>query len=71
MQRLKRKYFKPFSVTWWSGFVPLIAGLIVATIDLHSLQSIVNTINNITGNIPASGMIVYGLTAIGLRGKDD
>lgn len=68
---MERKYFKPRSLTWWSGFVPLLAGGLVASVDIHGLQSIVSTINNVTGGIPASGMIVYGLTAIGLRGKDD
>lgn len=67
---METKYFKPRSITWWSGVIPLIAGLFIATGDLHGLQSIVNAIHNMTGGIPASGMIVYGLTAIGLRGKD-
>lgn len=64
------KYFKPLSITWWSGIIPLLAGLFVATVDLHGAVNWVSAIDNVTGGIPASGMIVYGLTAIGLRGKD-
>lgn len=64
------KYFKPLSITWWSGIIPLIAGLSVATVDLHGMTAIVSTINNLSGDIPASSMILYGMTAIGLRGKD-
>lgn len=63
-----KKYVKPKSITWWSGFVPLIVGVFVGTDELHGLQSIVNSINNLTGHIPASVMVMYGLTAIGLRG---
>jgi len=64
------KYFKPLSVTWWSGIVPLSVGMFVATANIHELQNIVTSINIMTNDTPASVMIIYGLTAIGLRGKD-
>lgn len=62
------KYIKPKSLTWWSGVVPLVAGLVVASEPLHGLSGLVATINAVTGDIPAAGMITYGLTAIGVRG---
>ncbi len=64
------KYVKPKSVTWWSGFIPMIAGIFVAAEPIHGLQSIVASIDAMTGGITPSGMIIYGMTAIGLRGKD-
>lgn len=67
---MEKKYFKPKSLTWWSGFIPLFTGIYVASVDLHGFLSTVNVINAITGNLPPSIMVTYGLTAIGLRGKD-
>lgn len=62
------KYIKPASLTWWGAVVPVIAGLIVATVDLHHQFSIVNAINGITGGLPPAVMINSGLVAIGFRG---
>jgi hypothetical protein len=62
------KYIKLRSLTWWSGVVPLLAGVFVATVDLHGVQSIVNSINALSGNMQPSAMVVYGLTVIGFRG---
>lgn len=64
------KYLKPKSLTWWSGFIPLVVGIFLASEEMHGLTALVNTINNITGAIPAVAMINFGLVAIGLRGKD-
>jgi hypothetical protein len=62
------KYWKPRSVTWWGGVVPLVAGLILATEPLHGWLDLVATINNMTGFIPAAILINSGAVAIGLRG---
>tara|TARA_R110000782_G_scaffold218427_1_gene305823 strand:- start:34137 stop:34337 length:201 start_codon:yes stop_codon:yes gene_type:complete len=62
------KYFKPRSVTWWGGVLPVVAGLIVATAEIHGNLAAVTAINNITGGIPAAALINSGLVAIGLRG---
>ena len=39
------RYFKPRSVSWWASFVPLFAGIIVASEPIHGLSSITDTIN--------------------------
>jgi hypothetical protein len=62
------KYFKPKSVTWWAGLVPLVAGLIIATEPLHGWMDLVATINNMTGRVPAAVLINAGAVAIGMRG---
>ena len=62
------KYWKPRSVTWWAGLVPLVAGLILATEPLHGWLDLVATINNMTGRVPAAVLINAGAVAIGMRG---
>lgn len=65
------KYFKPKSLTWWAALVPLLGGLIVATGPLHGLAPLVDTINNISGDMSAAVLINIGLGGIGLRGALD
>lgn len=62
------KYFKPKSVTWWAALAPLIGGLIVATGPLHGYAHLVDTINNLSGDMSAAVLINIGLGGIGLRG---
>lgn len=66
-----RKYLKPTSLTWLASLVPLLAGLMVATLPLHGLDAIVTTINNLTGGLSAAVMINTGLLGIGVRGAID
>jgi hypothetical protein len=62
------KYFKPKSLTWWSSFVPLIAGVLVASEALHGWSAVTSTIDAVTGGISPSLMINAGLIGIGVRG---
>lgn len=62
------KYFKPKSLTWWASFAPLLTGALVASLPLHGLVEIVQTINSITGGLPPAVMINIGLAGIGIRG---
>ena len=62
------KYFKPKSVTWWAGMVPLVAGIVVATESLHGMTSVVLAIDTITEGASPAAMINAGLAAIGFRG---
>lgn len=62
------KYFKPKSLTFWASFAPLLTGALVASLPLHGLVSIVQTINSITGDIPPAVLINIGLAGIGIRG---
>ncbi len=64
------KYFKPGSVTWWTGFVALLAGCIVALgTEVEPLRPAANVLSAMT-EMPPAVMISFGLGLIGLRGKD-
>ena len=62
------KYIKTQSLTWWSSFVPLILGALVATLPLHGWQPAVDVVDALTGGVSASVLINAGLFGIGLRG---
>jgi len=63
------KYFKPKSLTWWAGISSLSAGVVVAVSSSFGvLEPVGSFINALTGDIAPSIMVLYGLTAIGLRG---
>ena len=62
------KYVKTKSLTWWASFVPLFLGLLVATLPLHGWQSVIDTIDALTGGVSASVLINGGLFGIGVRG---
>ena len=68
VQRIRRKYWKPHSLTWLSSFVPLIAGIFVATEPLHGLAAWVQAVNAMTGDMHPAVLINLGLVGIGLRG---
>jgi hypothetical protein len=61
-------YFKPKSLTWWAAFVPLMAGLVVASEPIHGMGAVVQTIDSMTGNVSSAILINVGLAGIGFRG---
>ena len=61
------KYFKPRSLTWWSGFVPLALGVFMALEPVHGLTAWVAAVSNAT-DMTAPVLINLGLVAIGFRG---
>lgn len=65
---LKRKYWKPGSLTWLMSVAPLVAGLVIATEPLHGMSGLVEAINNMTGSTPPAVLINAGLAGIGIRG---
>lgn len=67
---MERKYFKPMSLTWWGGFVPLCAGMFVAAEPLHGLAAHVATVAAMYGDTHPVVPINAGLAIIGFRGKD-
>lgn len=62
------KYFKPKSVTWWSGVIPLAAGIFLALEPIHLMSDYVAVVREIFGNVTPGVLINGGLAAIGLRG---
>lgn len=67
-ERVTFKYFKPFSLTWWSALCPLLIGVFLATEDLHGWTAMVNTVNALAGDPIPFNWINAGLAGIGLRG---
>ena len=61
------KYFKPKSLTWWTGFLTLLAGLFMATESIHGMTALADSIYTATG-MGAPVLINAGLFAIGIRG---
>ena len=67
---MNSKYFKPTSITWWTGFVALSAGTIVALGgEVEALRPTANVLSAMA-DMPPAVMISFGLGLIGLRGKD-
>ena len=64
---MKRKYFKPNSLTWWVSIAPLAAGVFMACEPLHGLSGAVDSLRNATG-LTAPVLINMGLAGVGLRG---
>ena len=65
---VERKYIKPKSVTWWASFVPLLAGLTLATQDIHAWSDLVAVIDRASGGMTPFQLINVGLLGIGIRG---
>jgi len=70
VERIKEKYWKPTSVSWWASFVPLVIGIIIASEPVHGWAEVVEALNRMCGNIPAYVLINGGLAGIGFRGRD-
>lgn len=64
------KYFKPKSVTWWSGFVPLTSGMFVAFEPVHQLAEYATAVSAMYGDVSPAIPINAGLAMIGLRGAN-
>lgn len=62
-----RKYWKPRSLTFWAGFVPILAGAFVAFEPVHGLTNWAVSISALYGDAPPIVPINAGLALIGLR----
>lgn len=65
---MDRKYFKPRSLTWWSGFAPISAGAFVAFEPVHQLAEWTAAVSAMYGDVSPAVPINAGLALIGLRG---
>lgn len=61
------KYVKPKSLTWWASIAPLFAGLFMASVPIHGMAGLADSIGNATG-LSAPVLINMGLAGVGLRG---
>lgn len=68
VRRIRRKYWKPTSLTWLSSVAPIGLGAFVATEPLHGLTAWVQSVNAMTGDMHPYVLINAGLVGIGLRG---
>ncbi len=62
------KYFKPRSVTWWGGAIPIAAGLLIAFLPVTGAAEVAKAISTLFGDAPPAVLINGGLITIGLRG---
>ena len=62
------KYFKPRSVTWWTGAANLSAGIFLASEPVHGFEQWAEAVRLAFGGASASVLITAGLGLIGLRG---
>lgn len=69
---MNAKYFKPKSVTWWTGIACVAGGFVSAAGPEIGgpIQSASNVILSVSGVGPAA-MFAAGLGLIGLRGATD
>lgn len=67
---MTRKYFKPKSLTWLTGFTAIATGTIIAAGgEIEAIRPLANVLSAMT-DVPPAVMISFGLGLIGLRGKD-
>lgn len=64
------KYVKLKSLTWWSGFVPLTAGVFVALEPVHHLANYAEAVSTMYGGVSPAIPINAGLAIIGFRGSN-
>lgn len=64
-------YFKPKSLTWWSGLVSILLGLFMMANQSYQLGEVAKVIVALLGGGEASpsGMIILGSGLIGIRAK--
>ena len=65
---MESRYFKPRSLTWWSGFVPLLSGAFVAFEPVHGLADYAQAVSAMYGGTDPAIPINAGLAIIGFRG---
>ncbi len=61
------KYVKPTSLTWWSGLIPLAAGLFIATVPMHGMADLADIVSSLFGEADPAILINSGLAIIGIR----
>ncbi len=65
------RYFKPTSLTWWSGITALALGilmLVCRSCELGDFGALIAALAG-SGDASPAGLIVLGLGLIGLRDK--
>jgi hypothetical protein len=65
---MTHKYFKPKSLTWWSGIAMVMSGGFIAAEPLHVLTNLAVTLQAIYADASPAMLINAGLAIIGLRG---
>ncbi len=68
VRRIRRKYWKPTSLTWLASATPLALGVFIATEPMHHLSEAVEAARNMTGGLTPYELINAGLIGIGIRG---
>lgn len=65
------RYFRPSSVSWWSGFAMIAMGFLTIFYPSHATNELGILLTTLMGGQDASpaGMVLMGLAVIGLRDK--
>ncbi len=66
---MESRYFKPHSVTWWSGVALVAMGIIRGIGEGFNLGPVALVIDAWTGGIGPSVLIAQGAGVIGLRAQ--
>ena len=68
---MEKRYFKPKSVTWWTGIVMLVSGALLSVDAGYSLGAAGDMLRTAAGDVGANYLILQGAALIGLRGALD
>lgn len=61
------KYFKPWSLTWWSGAIPFLIGLFIVMAPVHQMFEWVEVIRAFIGDADPITLMGLGGGLVGLR----
>jgi len=62
------KYFKPKSLSWWSGIAMVLSGAFMAFTPMHAMDELSEAIRMLYAGVSPAVLINSGLAIIGLRG---
>jgi hypothetical protein len=65
---MMRKYFKPSSVTWWSGVALIVMGGALGLDAGYDIGPAADVLRALTGGIGPSVLLAQGAGLIGIRG---
>jgi hypothetical protein len=63
------KYFQPYSLTYWAGLIPGIAGILIAGEPLTGWSDLAQSLVTATAGIDPQVLIATSAGAVGLTGK--
>jgi len=63
------KYYKPNSLTWWTGVLQIAVGMALAvSANVGALEPLRGALTDLTGGVTPYQYMMMGLGLVGLRG---